>query len=147
PAVREPRREDSEADVSEIPPADWSWIDAAAQRFERAWKAGPRPRIEDDLAEADESRRPPLLEQLLRVECGLRREDVEGPAAGDSSPPLLRACRAERRRLPSRADTLRRDRPPRPPRRRTSPSRPTARRTATHPSSLAPACATSATSS
>ncbi len=54
--------------MAEIPTADWTWIDAAAVRFEREWKAGSRPRIEDFLADVDESRWPPLLEELLRVE-------------------------------------------------------------------------------
>ena len=54
--------------MSEIPTADWTWIDAAAIRFEQEWKKGTRPRIEHFLAEVDESRWPPLLEELLRVE-------------------------------------------------------------------------------
>jgi WD40 repeat protein/tetratricopeptide (TPR) repeat protein len=54
--------------MSEIPTTDWTWINAAADRFERAWKAGSLPRIEDYLLEVDESRWPPLLEELLRVE-------------------------------------------------------------------------------
>jgi eukaryotic-like serine/threonine-protein kinase len=54
--------------MNEIPTADWTWIDAAAHRFERTWKAEPRPRIEDYLAEVEESRWPLLLEELLRVE-------------------------------------------------------------------------------
>jgi len=54
--------------MNEIPTADWTWINAAAERFERAWKQGRRPRIEDYLAEVDESRWPRLLEELLRVE-------------------------------------------------------------------------------
>jgi serine/threonine protein kinase len=63
--------------MGEIPAADWSWINATADRFERAWKAGLRPRIEDYLAAADESRRPWLLEELLRVEWDLREGDDE----------------------------------------------------------------------
>ena len=59
--------------MREIPTADWSWINTAADRFERAWKQGQRPRIEDYLAEADESRWAALLEELLRVESELRR--------------------------------------------------------------------------
>jgi hypothetical protein len=39
--------------MSEIPTNDWTWINAAADRFERAWKQGPRPRIEDYLAEGE----------------------------------------------------------------------------------------------
>jgi hypothetical protein len=54
--------------MNEIPTADWTWIDAAAIRFEREWKKGTRPRIEHFLAEADESRWLTLLEELLRVE-------------------------------------------------------------------------------
>ena len=54
--------------MSEIPTADWTWIDAAANRFEQEWKKGNLPRIEDYLAEVDESRRSLLLEELMRVE-------------------------------------------------------------------------------
>ncbi len=54
--------------MNEIPTADWTWIAAAANRFEQEWKKGSLPRIEDYLAELDESRRPLLLEELMRVE-------------------------------------------------------------------------------
>jgi len=54
--------------MSQISTADWTWVNAAADRFERDWKAGARPKIEDYLAEVDDSRRTPLLEELLRVE-------------------------------------------------------------------------------
>ena len=54
--------------MREIPTADWTWIDLAANRFEQEWKHGNLPRIEDYLAEVDESRRPLLLEELMRVE-------------------------------------------------------------------------------
>jgi hypothetical protein len=60
-----------------IPAADWSWINATADRFEQAWHAGLRPRIEDYLATADEPCRPWLLEELLRVEWELRERDGE----------------------------------------------------------------------
>jgi serine/threonine protein kinase len=69
--------------MSEIPSADWSWIHATAERFERAWKKGPRPRIEDFLATVGESFWPPLFEELLRVEYELRRRDGEEPVADD----------------------------------------------------------------
>ncbi|MGO9916157.1 MAG: protein kinase domain-containing protein, partial [Isosphaeraceae bacterium] len=55
------------------------WINAAAERFERAWKQGTRPRIEDYLDEVDESRKPALFEELLRVEIELRRRAGEEP--------------------------------------------------------------------
>jgi eukaryotic-like serine/threonine-protein kinase len=65
--------------MSEIPTRDWSSIDAAAMRFERAWKDGSRPRIEDYLIEAAEPQRAPLLDELLRVEIELRRRGGEQP--------------------------------------------------------------------
>ncbi len=67
--------------MSDIPTDDWTWINTAADRFEREWKAGVCPKIEDYLAEVDESRRPKLLEELLRVEIQLRRRAGEEPTA------------------------------------------------------------------
>jgi WD40 repeat protein/serine/threonine protein kinase len=66
-----------------IPSADWSWIDAAAERFERAWKAGEQPRIEDFLIKVPESQWPPLLQELVRVESELRRRAGEEPTADE----------------------------------------------------------------
>src|SRR4051794_28541513 len=48
-------------------------IDAACDRFERAWLAGRMPRIEDVLAEWPGPDRPELLRELLAVELELRR--------------------------------------------------------------------------
>ncbi len=86
----------SEVSVSEIPTSDWTWINAAADRFERAWKQGTRPRIEDYLAEVEESQRPALLEELLRVELELRRRDGEEPGPGGLRGSLSAPCRADR---------------------------------------------------
>jgi serine/threonine protein kinase len=61
------------------PTPDWTWINAAADRFERAWKTGPRPRIEDFLAELAEPRREAILDELLRVELELRRRANHEP--------------------------------------------------------------------
>jgi hypothetical protein len=36
--------------MSGSPSGDWTQVNAAADRFERAWRAGPRPRIDDVLA-------------------------------------------------------------------------------------------------
>ena len=69
--------------MSEIPTSDWTWINAAADRFERAWKQGTRPRIEDHLTAVEESQRPALLVELLRVELELRRRDGEQPGPED----------------------------------------------------------------
>jgi WD40 repeat protein/tRNA A-37 threonylcarbamoyl transferase component Bud32/tetratricopeptide (TPR) repeat protein len=71
--------------MAEIPTADWSRINAAADRFERAWRAGSRPRIEDYLAEAEPELRAALLEELLRVERELRRRDGEDPGLEEYS--------------------------------------------------------------
>jgi hypothetical protein len=71
--------------MAEIPTADWSRINVAADRFERAWKHGPRPRLEDYLAEADPELRPGLLEELLRVERELRRREGEDPGPEEYS--------------------------------------------------------------
>ena len=67
--------------MGEVSKADWSWINQAADQFERAWKAGSRPRIEDFLARATDGRRGPLLDELLRVECEIRRRQGEKPTA------------------------------------------------------------------
>jgi eukaryotic-like serine/threonine-protein kinase len=53
---------------------DRTWIDEAADRFESDWKrGGDRPRIEDFLAGRSEPGRTVLLQELLRVECELRK--------------------------------------------------------------------------
>ena len=54
--------------MGEIPIADWSWINAAAEHFEQVGKQGLRPRIEDFLADLPETRRVALLDELLQVE-------------------------------------------------------------------------------
>src|SRR4051794_5681274 len=67
--------------MGEIPSDEWTWINAAANRFERAWKEGERPRIKDFLAGAEGARAVGLLEELLRVELELRRRAGEAPTA------------------------------------------------------------------
>jgi serine/threonine protein kinase len=67
--------------MSDNSPQDRTWIDAVALRFERAWKAGPRPQIEAFLAEAPEPQRAPLLTELLLVERELRLAAGELPTA------------------------------------------------------------------
>jgi Leucine-rich repeat (LRR) protein len=47
-------------------------IDAACDRFESEWKAGPRPRIDDYLAAAPESDREELRQALLAIELELQ---------------------------------------------------------------------------
>jgi serine/threonine protein kinase len=67
--------------MREIPSSDWTRIDAAAMRFEQAWKEGPRPQIEHFLLEVPEVLRPPLLQELMRLEAELRHGEGERPSA------------------------------------------------------------------
>lgn len=67
--------------MGEIPTADWSWINAAAERFERGWNQSKHPRIEDFLAGVADKQRAALLDELLRVELELRRRAGEAPTA------------------------------------------------------------------
>src|SRR5260370_10748856 len=60
------------AAVGEAQPEDRTWIDEVADRFERAYRAGQQPRIEDYLAGAEGPRRSKLLEELLRIEREIR---------------------------------------------------------------------------
>src|SRR5262245_8492758 len=54
-------------------------VDAACLRFEAAWQAGQRPRIEDYLGETCEPTRPALLGELLRLELEYRSRKGEQP--------------------------------------------------------------------
>jgi tRNA A-37 threonylcarbamoyl transferase component Bud32 len=58
-------------------------IDAACLRFEAAWQAGERPRIEDYLKDAAESTRSALLAELLRLEVEYRRAKDEQFSAAE----------------------------------------------------------------
>jgi anti-anti-sigma factor len=55
-------------------------VDEACDRFEAAWRAGQRPRIEDYLAEAPGPARGLLMRELLALEIELRSGEPEGPA-------------------------------------------------------------------
>jgi formylglycine-generating enzyme required for sulfatase activity/tRNA A-37 threonylcarbamoyl transferase component Bud32 len=59
--------------------ADSSAIDSAADRFERAWKGGQAPRIEEFLEGVSGERRDLLFEELLIVERELRSRNGELP--------------------------------------------------------------------
>ncbi len=67
--------------MAEIPTADGDGIASAAERFERAWKNGERPRIEEFLINVPEPQRPLVSQELLRVEGELRRRAGEEPGA------------------------------------------------------------------
>jgi hypothetical protein len=69
------------------PPPTSDAIDAACDRFERAWQAsragGPGPRIEDYLAEVPEAEHALLLRELILIELYHRTQAGECVAAGD----------------------------------------------------------------
>ncbi|MBM4093687.1 MAG: serine/threonine protein kinase, partial [Planctomycetes bacterium] len=63
----------SPAEESALPLPQQQQIDRLADEFERAWKNGQSPRIEDCLDRVDEAWRVHLLEELLAVEFDLLR--------------------------------------------------------------------------
>src|SRR5262245_34150255 len=66
--------------MSDRAQATQTWIDALANHFDRAWRAGLRPRIEDVLAGVAAERRALLLAELLRVELEYRQAAGEAPS-------------------------------------------------------------------
>src|SRR5687768_463686 len=71
----------SEADAGSetVPPPVAARIDEACDRFEAAWKAGDRPRIEDALGVLPEPWPAALLRELLVVERAYRARAGEAP--------------------------------------------------------------------
>jgi serine/threonine-protein kinase len=55
----------------------------ACDRFEAAWKAGQRPRVEDHLAGVPESERPALLRELILLEVDYRRLAGDRPGSDE----------------------------------------------------------------
>jgi hypothetical protein len=58
-------------------------VNEACNRFELAWQAGRRPRIEDYLGEAPAPERPALLGELIALEIDLRQRAREAPSADE----------------------------------------------------------------
>ena len=58
-------------------------LDRACDRFEAAWRAGERPRIEDHLEGIAEPLRPALAGELIAVELHWRRRRGERPAPAE----------------------------------------------------------------
>jgi WD40 repeat protein/predicted Ser/Thr protein kinase len=58
-------------------------VDEACDRFEAAWRAGDRPRIEDFLGDTTDSVRPVLLRHLLDLELDYRGHLGESPEPSD----------------------------------------------------------------
>jgi hypothetical protein len=71
------------------------YVDSVCDRFEAAWRAGRRPRIEDYLAEAPGPARGMLLQELLALEIDLRFVERENPSPEEYQ-----------RRFPGRVDVI-----------------------------------------
>src|SRR5262245_31144414 len=61
-------------------------LDQVCDRFEVAWRAGQRPRIEDFLGEITEPARPALLTELLRLDAAYRQLSEHLRPEDDRSP-------------------------------------------------------------
>src|SRR5262245_29758723 len=84
-----------------LSPAAARQVDQTCDRFEAAWKARPRPRLEDYLDTGGEPERSALLRQLLLLDWDYRRRAGDDPRAAayharfPSDPALIEAvCRA-----------------------------------------------------
>ncbi len=74
----------------------WAWrVNLACERHEAAWRAGQRPRIEDQILSGPDPNGPELLIELLAVEVELRREMGEEPTTKEY-----------RDRFPGRCDAI-----------------------------------------
>jgi eukaryotic-like serine/threonine-protein kinase len=74
----------ADRDESKVPPPPFTdRVDEACDRFEAAWLAGARPRIEDYLPETAGPERESYLRELLTLELAYRRRDKERPNYGE----------------------------------------------------------------
>jgi hypothetical protein len=78
-------------------------INDVCNRFERAWQAGPRPRLEDFLADTPEPERSALLRELIALDIDYRRR-ASTTLAQARVGPLDRMAQANLRNL-LRSDT------------------------------------------
>ena len=62
-----------------VPLSQVQRTDRVCDQFEAAWKAGPRPRIDDFLAEVPPAEWPDLLRELLILDLDYRRQLGESP--------------------------------------------------------------------
>src|SRR5262245_30262384 len=67
------------ASPSGLSPAEARRIDQACDRFEAAWKAGQKPRLEHYLHSCGEPERSALLRQLLFLDWDYRRRTGDNP--------------------------------------------------------------------
>ncbi len=74
---------ESPFDSATLEPAAARHLDGVCTRFERAWKRGCRPRIEDFLNDTADVERPALVTELILLELDYRRALGEDCEAGD----------------------------------------------------------------
>jgi eukaryotic-like serine/threonine-protein kinase len=67
--------------LENLPPTLLRHAEGVCRRFEAAWKAGQRPRIEDHLRDTPEPERCALLRELIEVEVEYRQRAGEAPLA------------------------------------------------------------------
>jgi WD40 repeat protein/tRNA A-37 threonylcarbamoyl transferase component Bud32 len=73
----------SKNDHHTLPESRARFVDEVCTRFERAWQTGPRPRLEDYLADVGEPIRSPLLRQLVLLDFAYCRLRGESPQLAD----------------------------------------------------------------
>src|SRR5262245_16946003 len=73
--------EPSKGTTQPLSPSRALRVDEVCDRFEDAWKAGQRPRIEDYLADRPEPERSALLRELVVLDIDYRRRQGEDPRA------------------------------------------------------------------
>jgi hypothetical protein len=73
--------EPSRVEEAALPVSRVQRIDAACLQFEKAWKMGQRPRIEDYLVDTTEPERALLLRELIALDVDYRRQAGEQPQA------------------------------------------------------------------
>jgi serine/threonine protein kinase/lipopolysaccharide biosynthesis regulator YciM len=72
--------------MSSLSPDDALQVEAVCNRFEAAWKAGPRPQIDLYLRNAAEPARQVLLVELVQLDLAYRRRAGETPVVKDYLP-------------------------------------------------------------
>ena len=82
-------------DDPSLPLSQLERVVATCDRFEAAWRAGQRPRVEDYLGDLPDPERPALLRELLAMELEWRRRCGEQPTP-----------REYRARLPGYSDLI-----------------------------------------
>src|SRR5262245_61478420 len=74
------------AEFTQLPSSLLRRVDAVCNRFEKAWRAGQRPQIEDYLVAAAHAACQVFLRELLVLEMAYRRRAGERPAPEEYRP-------------------------------------------------------------